>query len=146
MSPAIRGRREALLLDVEDEVAAPAQAVEILAARHPREQRVVRPGEDRGAAGADAGGRGREARRRDELARADDVPARDLAVEPDAHHAAGAQQRAEDPPAGDRILEVMQHAGAIDDVEALGSAPSARMSACRYSMLPIPSSRVLRTA
>ena len=111
---------EALLLDMEDEIAAGAQAVEILAAGHPHEERIVRSCQDGGAAGAYAFGRRREAPRRDELAGANDVPARDLAVETDAHHAARAQQRAKDSPAGHRVLEVMQHAGAIDDVEAFG--------------------------
>src|SRR5436190_11149366 len=40
-------QREALLLDVEHEVAAAAHAVKILALRDPREERVVLPREDR---------------------------------------------------------------------------------------------------
>ena len=61
---AIRGSVKRCFLDVEDEIAASAQAVEVLAARHAREERIVLLREDRGAARADARGRRARSRRR----------------------------------------------------------------------------------
>ena len=49
--------------------------------------------------------------------RGDDVVARELAIEREAHEAARTQQRTQDAPAGQRIAEMMQHAAAIDHVE-----------------------------
>jgi hypothetical protein len=140
------GQREPLLLDVKDEIPATAQAVEVLAARDASKQRVALPREDRGTACANAFGGRREAFGGDELARSARRGAAPARCRGPRASRRRAKQPAQDLPTRDRILEVVQDAGAIDDVEALGKRAHGERSACRYSTLRIPSSFVLRFA
>src|SRR5205814_10609159 len=64
--------------------------------------------------------------------------------QPHAHHATGAQQRAQDPPARDGIFEVMQHTRAIDDIEAFGE-PAQRQDV-RLPVFEVADSELARLA
>src|SRR4051812_31718927 len=47
------------------------------------------------------------------------VPPSKLAIEPDVHDAAGTQQGSKYAPAGQWIIKMVQHADALDEIEAL---------------------------
>jgi len=104
---------------MEQHVAAAAQAEEVLVPRDPGKQLVLRCRADRRTSGANAGRRSVETVRGDELARVHQVLAPAPAIEPDAHEAARLDQPGEHAPAGERIFQVVQHAGGFDQMEAL---------------------------
>src|SRR6185503_10355677 len=83
------------------------------------EELVAGPRADRRAAGANSPGIGLPALGSNELARAHDGAPAELAIEPDAHARPGLAQPGEDAPTGERVLEVMQDARALDEIEAL---------------------------
>ena len=61
----------------------------------------------------------------DESPCGDDMAARQLAVEADAHDPARAQDRDQHPPAGERVGEMVQHAAGLDQIE--GPADGAQL-------------------
>ena len=110
-------QREAVLHDVEQQVAAAAGAVEIAQRGQAFFERAILATMDLLAAGANSLRRRRVAAPGDQRAPRDDAAARDLAVEPDPHDPARPQPRQQHAPARFRIRQMMQNADRLDVVE-----------------------------
>src|SRR5262245_56418373 len=113
--------REAVLLHVEQQVAAAAYA-EKVSRRGDRLELAVAV-EERLPAAANVFGRRPITPLGDEGVRPGDMRACDLAVEADRHETAGPQQGEQHPPPGSRIGEMVKYARRFDEIEAPSERP-----------------------
>src|SRR5262249_2664797 len=108
-----------VLLDMEAQVAAAAHVVEIRRLPEPAEIGALAFGNKLLTEAADVLGARSIAALGNQAAHVDDMLAAKRAVEAEIHEAARPQQIDEHAPAGERIVEVMQHAAGLDDIERL---------------------------
>ena len=101
-----------MLLHVQEQVARARSAVEVAQRSH------LSGGVVRGE-GEDARSRLPDLQAGELLARRRDMAPRQLRVETELHEAARLEQRQQHAPPGHRLAHVVQHAGALDEVEAL---------------------------
>ena len=113
------GQGEAMFLNVKQEIPTAADPVKIAPIDNFRHIRIAAPRRihDVAAAPADVDKRRCVCFPGDHLADHHNGLARGLAVKGDKHQAAGTQQIHQNPPAGQRIVHVMQHSGAFDEIE-----------------------------
>src|SRR5262245_30297057 len=110
---------QAVLLDVEAQVAAAAHVVEIRRLPEPADIAVLGFGNKLLTEAADVSGARAIAALGDQAAHVDDMLAAERAVEAEIHEPARPQQLEQNAPARERIVEVVQHAAGLDDIERL---------------------------
>ena len=110
-------RREAMLLDVEEEVACTAEAVEVVGVAQAGGWMVAGERQDVLSSGPDAVGLAGPAMLGGEGARSDHVGTAALAVQADAQEPTGRQVGQEASPARHGVCEVVEDASGLDEVE-----------------------------
>src|SRR5262245_30148489 len=108
-----------VLLDMEAQVAAAAHVVEIRRLPEPADIGALAFGNKLLTEAADVHGARSIAAFGNQATHVDDVFAAKRAVEPEIHEAARPQQVDEHAPARERIIEMVQHATGLDDIERL---------------------------